>query len=256
MAKLLNFYENLKEAQSRLLRTVVAYEGVPHHVLGITNHKPDGIFRVYLLPLDQDGSTPIPDIGHIPQDHNSVGTFLDTWMATNPSSLMLRKHMNSPKFDRFRPFPLGMCNYQGRCFYLQRQPQRHREQGLTASMVDETQVTAVANHNAPNSNAGGMRFVPLFSDAVRACVLAEHPSPEECLTNLKNPQVENEAAAFHRNFALVRGPIGMMFVAYKQDVIGVLPYGDFTKMRIGRHFHHTKEAVEELGLFGDIKLLS
>ena len=46
-----NFYENLKEAQMRLLRTVVTYDNEPYYVGAITNHMKDGIFRVYLLPL-------------------------------------------------------------------------------------------------------------------------------------------------------------------------------------------------------------
>jgi hypothetical protein len=60
----------------------------------------------------------------------------------NKGHPIIRKTMNSPKFNKFRPFPLGMCNSNGRCYFLERQPLRPKvEQGLIRSMVTEKQIT-------------------------------------------------------------------------------------------------------------------
>jgi hypothetical protein len=52
-------------------------------------------------------------------------------MAEHPAAGILRKQMNSPLFNKFRPYPLGMCNTKGqRAYYLERQPNRKTEQGF------------------------------------------------------------------------------------------------------------------------------
>jgi hypothetical protein len=49
-----NTFETVKEAMMRLRRTVVVYDGQPFVVLCITNHKADGIFRIYLQATGLD----------------------------------------------------------------------------------------------------------------------------------------------------------------------------------------------------------
>lgn len=238
-----NFYENLKEALARLRGTVVVYDGLPYYVLTITNHKSDGIFRVYLDPVGED-KHPRPPIDNWPNEHPAIGMEVDEWMAANPNTPILRKMMNSPLFNKFRPYPMGMANISTGTYYLQRQPNRKMEQGLIRSMIEATRLTT--SGNSPQLQ------VDLYTPAFKACVLATHPSAEECLKAMLDPSVENDAVAFHREFALVRGPIETIFFAYKTDVIGMLPKRNFDTLFLGKKFRHTKEVVAGLNLFSNI----
>lgn len=248
MAEHVNFYENIAEANMRLRNTVVMYDGEPHYVFAITGHNKDGIFRVYMLSLTDTASKNAmpPEVGNYVQGQNELGTFLDKAMAAYPK--IVRKQMNSPMFSKFRPFPLGMCNYKAEAYYLERQPVRPKtEQGLTRNMITQVWVEAGPDRQPPTPCN-----VDLFTAAFRDCVLGAHPSAKECLRNLLDREVQNRTVAFHRNFALVRGPVGMMFLAYKEDAIGVLPNLDFSRLNLGRTFKHCREVVEELRLFGSI----
>lgn len=251
MPELVNFYENINEARMRLLRTIIMYDGLPYVVLAVCNHHLDGIFRVYLEPLGVPRPRglmyPCEEMG---TDSPSLGAAMDKFLD-NKSTPLLRKQMNSPKFNKFRPFPLGMCNYNGRVYYIERQPARHREQGLTQSMVADQLVSL-----SPKAGNSPYRTqnVSMFSPEGRACILAEHPSASECLKELCDPNVTNDAAAFHRHFALVRGPVNTLFLAYKGDVIGVLPNNSLSSVKLDRKFAHTREVVTELGVFGTVQL--
>ena len=234
----------------RLRGTVVLYDGLPHYIMAITAHNPDGIFRVYMEPLSDKmivQSPNRPPFDQYPADHPSLGTAMDEWMANNPKSVLMRKMMNSPKFNKFRPFSLGMVNYNGRVYYLERQPTRKSEQGLTSNMIAESRLRL-----DDQPTMGGPRGISLTSPALAATIRNEYPSFEECLTNLKNRTVTNEGAAFHRLFALIRGPINTMFLGYKDTVIGVLPHRDGSEVILDVNYYHTREAVQELGVFANI----
>jgi len=246
----INFYENIKEANMRLRGTVVLYYGLPHYIMAITAHNPDGIFRVYMEPLSDEmivHSSNRPPFEQYPSDHPSLGTAMDEWMEKNPKSALMRKMINSPKFNKFRPFPLGMCNYNGRVYYLERQPTRKSEQGLTSNMIAESRLRL-----DDQPIMGGPRGIALTSPALAATIRNEYPSFEECLTNLKDRTVTNDGVAFHRHFALIRGPINTLFLGYKDSVIGVLPHRDSTEVILDVNHYHTREAVQDLGIFINI----
>jgi hypothetical protein len=247
-----NFYENLKEAQMRLRGTVVLYDGIPCYVLAITNHKADGIFRIYLDPIGWDPtvSRPRPCPENYGPEDPGAGIHCDTWMEKNPNSPVMRKMMNSKLFNKFRPYPLGMCNVGTSTYYIERQPNRKSEQGLIRTMLQQTMISTAQNGGAL---ARVSSTVDVHSEAFRACVMADHPSAQTTLEQLSDPTIGNEAVAFHREFALVRGPVEMLFLAYKEDVIGVLPKNDFSLIRLGRTFGHTREVVAGLNLFADIR---
>lgn len=254
MAEYKNFYETVKEAMMRLKDTVVLYDGKPYYVLTICDHKGDGIFRIYLDELGRSDG-PAHHRHSIPYDwHDEVGGMsrgekMDQWLEKNPDQGVIRKMMNSPKFNKFRPFSLGMCNYGGSTFYLERSPTRYTQQGLINAMVNYYELMS----------SGGKQIVrrgipELTSAEFAKTVVGDYPSAKECITNLRDPEVVNTAAAFNRNFAFVKGPIGLLFLAYKFDVIGYMPYGDLSRVNIASEFRHTKEVVEELKLFEDIRV--
>lgn len=251
-----NFYESHDEALRRLRGTVVMYDDLPYYVYAITAINDDGIFRAYLYPIggdnDSPGGRPWPDTDMYNSNNPSLGPALDNWMATasGKKSGMIRKKLNSPKFNRFRPFPLGMYNHKSKCYYLERQPNRKGEQGLIRSMIDSTLITSGVV--SENEEYIARERVDVFSQAFRDCILNNHPTAQECLDNLLNPEIANEAVGFNRHFALVRGPIDLLFLAYKSDVIGVLPNNDLSSVRLGRSFQHTREVVESLNLFNSV----
>lgn len=249
--KHLNFYENLKEAQMRLRGTVVCYDGVPYSVMAICAHKPDGIFRVYLEPIGTSVNGR-PDVGNYNPEDTALGAYIDKWMAATKDCEILRKNIDSSLFNKFRPYSLGMCNYGTAVYYVERQPNRKTEQGLIRTMLSASLVSLGSETGGLLKSSPGGCPVELYSSQFKACVLADHPSPQEALANLNDPKIENNAIAFHRRFALIRGPIGMLFLAYKSEVVGVLPNGDFSTLKIGVGFSHCREVIQDLNLFPTI----
>ena len=242
-----NFYENIKEALMRLQYTVVMYDGEPYYVLTIADGKADGIFRMYMEPIGREKGSVLNSYGNVPHESDPAHRMkcMDEWMDKNPNSGVIRKMMNSPLFNKYRPFPLGMCNVGGRTLYLERQPLRHTQQGLSQAML-------VASEVSLGNIKSRLNAVDIHSPQFRDCVLGIFPEVKDCISNLLDPDIMNDAVGFHRNFAFVRGPVQTLFLAYKGDVIGLLPHGDTSTVRLAKQFAHTKEVVADLNLFGDI----
>lgn len=254
-----NFFETVKESHIRLRGTVVLYDRDPYYVFAITNHRGDGVFRIYLSSIEWNGKgDAVPDFGHIPPDHVSLGDAIDKYMLANPERGILRKRMDSSFFNKFRPFPLGMCNFKGSAYYIERQPQRKTEQGLIRAALTENRVSLAPERGGPLQQAiygaggGGLQAVDMYTSAFAACIKGAHPSPQECIHQLRDPGITNDSAAFNRHFAFVRGPCDTMFIAYKTDVVGFLPEASLRTVNIGREFRHTKEVIEDLGIFHSI----
>lgn len=249
-----SFYENLQEASRRLVNTVVLYDGQPYTVIVISEHKPDGIFRVYGWPIDTKKQFPnnLYDWGTGSAEWlKLVDKYIDDKQSDFP---MIRKHINSPGFNRFRPFPLGMINGEGRVRYWERTPLRHSEQGLTRNAVIEHWLSLVPD-NSPYSRGGGRNYPgALTGSDVANCITATHPSLEEVLKGLRDPEDNSEGVAFHRHFAVMKGPLDVMYLAYKTQVIGLIGEGEKPGVLIGRDFKHYKEVVEETKVFSFIRL--
>ena len=99
------------------------------------------------------------------------------------------------------------------------------------------------------ATVSGLRLDSTF---FKDMVLNEYPSREEAVQKLLDPNVGNEAVAFHRQCALVRGPIDTIFFAYSNDNVGFLPNCDFSVLRLSKKFIHLKESIEALGIFGAV----
>jgi hypothetical protein len=76
----------------------------------------------------------------------------------------------------------------------------------------------------------GLCDVDMMSEPFRSCVIGDYPNPDECLESDEGRRRAScqRGRRFHREFAFVRGPINMVFLAYKSDIIGVLPKLDFS----------------------------
>lgn len=250
MVQYTNFYETMKEAVIRLHNTVISYEGQGHYVLGLGTHD-DGIFRLYLEPLS---ATMLTQSGGVPQFmfEHEVGSVkytkaMDDWVDKNPAKGIIRKKMNSPMFNKFRPFPLGMLNYQGTVVYTERQPQRHTQQGLMQDhvaysfprLVEDAKPTIRVSHS-------------IFSEEFARMIRGDYPTPAKCVEELSSKDVMNQGAAFHREFCFLKGPVNLLFLTYKKDIIGYLPNRTLDYVSLSDESWHLKEKVAELNAFGDI----
>lgn len=251
MVEHINFYENMKEAQMRLVNTVVLYDGEPYHLLAIGNNKNDGIFRVYMEPTGNPKGNFYQYADHgLPSgnpDDKIRGDELDKFIESYPQYGIIRKQMNSPLFNRFRPFPLGMCNYRGSAYYLERQPCRHTQQGLTDNMVKTRPVSL--NPDSNKCPAIGVTWVEM-----RRTIMNDYPSFNDCVKNVLSEDYLNKSAAFHREFAVLVGPVDTVFLQYRTEVIGIVPNHDNTSVVLSKEFEYAKEVVEELNLFESIKI--
>lgn len=245
-----NFYETVDEVRIRLSGTVILYDGKPYYVLNVANHKGDGVFRLYLDPLRDDLPTYANYEGGVPYhwgpgDSHEYPTAMDNWMIANPKSGIIRKKMNSPLFNKFRPFALGMCNYQGKALYIARSPSRNTNQGLTGN--------GMRMYYTDLSGSSSTRSGPTIVDAeLYHTIMGQYPDPEECLKNLLDKKCSNTSVAFHREFAFIRGPLDLIFVIYRTDVVGLVLENNLTRIKLGDNFKHLREVVEQLNIFDDV----
>ena len=244
-----NFFETPQEAQMRLRGTVVLYDGEPYLVQAITGHHKDGIFRIYMeptgLPLTQQcRHDPDCPIRAYSADSPELGTALDRYIkARGENTHLIRKQMNSPLFDRFRPFPLGIVNLEDEAIYTARAPTRKSEQGLTANML---------TYRALGSDRP-IKGVDITSKEMRDAILGKYPTANEVLAALTNPNVATRSIGFHREFGFARGPIEIPFLTFRDRMVGVVPNGDTSYVKLGGNHKHLRESVEELHLFNDIR---
>lgn len=251
-----NFYETIAEARMRLDETIVLYDGLPYHVLCIADHKPDGIFRVYLDPVSDEG-TPYHRMHSVPYTWHdeydmTKGKKMDLYLESEvgKASPILRKMMNSPKFNKFRPFDLGMLNAKGRAFYVERSPTRHTQQGLTGAGLTAQAFDLIGS--AGVSKTTGAVKVSQTSPGLYSTIVGNYPDFDATLTNMTDVSVSNTSTAFNRHFAIVRGPMNLLFLAYKGEIVGYLPYNNNSEVKIGTEFSYVKEAVDDLACFQKI----
>lgn len=259
MDKLKNFYQNIDEARMRLDNSIVLYDGEPYVVLCIADHKKDGIFRIYLDLMDQKKGVAharlkIPYRYYdTPEGAGSVGPQMDKWLETKEGkeSGVIRKQLNSPAFNKFRPFPLGMVNADGGVLYTERQPIRNMQQGLTNAMI-VCHSLEIDHKNKRRPEGGSFHYfsAPCFAETIKR----KYPSLDDCRKNLLDKEVLNTGAAFHTHFALMKGPLDLLVVYYKSDAVGYLVEDSSTEftLKLGKRFNYLKEVIDNLKVFTDV----
>jgi hypothetical protein len=247
-----NFYENIKEANLRLNQTVVLYDNEPHFIMCITDHMPDGIFRVYMEPLKSNmwmRENHVPYEWHDEPNMNR-GQKMDQYLSANKNCPIVRKHMNSPLFKKFRPFDLGMCHlHDGSLLYLERRPTRSTLQGLSGNAISKHPLSLTPTKR-------GSAYCDLFSDEVADCIKGVGKvTAKEAVEALNDPSVLNDGLAIDRNFAVVRGPVGFLFLAHKTDIVGLVSKTpDSPKVTVSNSFAHLKEAIQDLSQFNSVMI--
>lgn len=249
--KYTNFYETVREANMRLKGTVILYDKEPYIVLAVSDHKKDSIFRIYLEKIGEGNfayhgnlspETQCP-IHTIPWEDTSFGSFMDDWMVKNTQFGVLRKQMNSPLFDKYRPFALGLVNYETEALYTERTPSRRTEQGLTSKMLETSSVVGLPKQRL---NLLGKEFYN--------CVKGHFPSLKESFDRIKDKQGKVESIGFSRLFGLSKGPVRLPCLFYKDTTIGYLPSADPGCLVLDEQHKHLKESICELDCFNEIIL--
>lgn len=259
-----NFYENLEEAVNRLQGTVVLYDGLPYYLVKISDHMKDKVFRVYMKRFDQlagarGGGADWPRQYYdnpydpaLPGKQIPPEVFMDKWLETpeGKKSGWLRKQINSPLFNKFRPFPLGFVNLTyGKAVFTERGPTRARPQGMTHNSVVGGHITLIETNTAEPRydqavSAGNFWGTKEFDETIRGI----YPNYRGCIDKLES-SMEVESVAFDRNFALQRGPLDMIFLAYKTKIVGIANKPSIT---LGKKFSHLKELCLDLGVVSEI----
>lgn len=261
-----NFFENIKEINMRIQGTVVLYNGSPHYVYCVTDHKSDGIFRVYMEPIPDNPNDLLEyRAKHVPYcDEYStelIGKSMDKYLSETKNTKIIRKMANSPAFNKFRPFPLGFVNdpIRGKAIFTERNPTRHTQQGLCDNMISpkdlpmlttpvKTRLTRGYNIKSDGSVTVASSFCSPF---MKATIENKYPSLELSLTMIQKP--EFSSIAFSRNFALLKGPVSSTFLCYKEDIVGLVN-PDTKEAKLSKDFKYLKELTEELNTFTKVEM--
>ena len=266
MPQFINFYENIPEAKIRLEKTIVLYNGTPYYLFHVSDYKGDGKFRVFLDNY-KGGLTAKHRLNDFPRPSNynpdSYAGIFDEWAKNHGEIGIIRKEMGSPKFNNFRPFPLGNINTNGGVVYSERTPTRNTFQGLKENMVTGCLVRPVPDVNGRSSSTlkaattGDSNVyvrVEVFGLDFYDCMLNNYPTPQEILESFKDPEVTNSGVAFHREFSIFRGPLDLLFLCYQNEGIGILPDGSMNNLIIGNKFSYLLETIQELSCFQSINV--
>lgn len=238
-----NFFENLEEARRRLMNTCVLYDGVPKIIINICDYKPDKILRVFLAPMRLWGNTP----GYL---GTASGAEMDEHIESpdGKKSEILRKHINSPAFNKFRPFPLGMMNIDGHAAYVERSPTRTTEQGLTQRAIKSITLSALPPKTSGFKPEVAVR---LGDPAFEACVTRDYPEVGESLRNLVSGEYDNTGVAFAPDWAFLKGLAGSAFLGYRHNLVGHVD--PITRvLSLDKEYRHLVEAATELKFFSNV----
>lgn len=211
-----NFYENLEEASFRLNQSIVMYDNKPVFIHSLENHK-DGIVRVQIQELP---------------------------LSETENNAFTRKMINSPKFNRFRPFELGNMNLlSGGVIYpyrLERIPVRTRIQGTTGTNTRLNPLFPELRN--PNFNFNSLLYNEGFVEMCRGI----YPTWNEYI------ETGIPSCALGRDIAVrLSESTGLRFLKYKELYVGVVTEKGVVVLY--PKFNYLREAIEELLVFSSVK---
>lgn len=261
MAKHKNFFETINEAKMRLNNTIVQYRNDFYKINSVgTGVSGDGKFRVYMeqLGFGKEASIRLRKYGFpSSMDYSSPNRWeaYDKFLEKYPDIGFTRKYASSKYFHKFRPFPLGNVNQDGSVIYCERSPTRNMNQGLLAEAILSTIVTPSSGGSTDSSGVSlmeglGGAYINSMSPEFYAMLKGIYPSFDEVIGNLLDPEISNEGCAFHREFSVMRGPLGLLFLCHRHTGVGLI---DSDKnLTLGRPFEYLLEQLEELNVFNSI----
>lgn len=207
-----NFYDNREEAEIRLSRSLISYEGRPVYVDQVSEDYADGLCRLHIREL--------------PYDENTKAS---------------RKIINSPGFRSFQPIKTGWfngyqwCNERGvnlHATYFSRRGARRRRQGLSndnlfKSNVDPQSILLPAELNTVIRDPG-------FADSLKGVF----PTLDEALATL----TRDTSMAIGLEWCIHRDGSGFTWLFYQTDKIGMFFRGS---LFLFDNFAYLREMVQE-----------
>ena len=201
-------YDNLEDVKSKLLGTIVMYDGVPCHIK-----------QVYTAA----------DYGNDEHEY---------WLATSNlgGRLVITRGLTDPLFN-FTKFNIGYANYKSAAVWWYRLPYKQYRQGLKADQF--------RYHASEKAAALGIFSFGTGKD-IDQMLKAEYPGFEEVEKTIKSQ--ENGGLpivqAFHKNFALSHDRIhDDMILEYKGQLIGNII--DRKTFKLLSEYSHLNEVVQE-----------
>jgi hypothetical protein len=199
-------------------------------------------------------------MGSMPTHHDygptGIGEKLDQLVESiGPKYGLIRKYADSMHFNKFRPFPLGNVNTGGGVVFTERTPTRNMHQGMLPDAVMATNVVSTPARS-PSKKRGLLMKQSLPINNTRVDVwgsdfynmlIGEYPSYSEVVENLRDPDILNEGCAFHRNYSVLRGPLGMLFLCYQHHGVGMIEKNDH--LVLASSHEYLKEEITELKIF-------
>lgn len=208
-----NFYENREEAEFRLSGSVVMYDGDPVYVQTVENHDDETVrLNIATLPLNENGG-----------------------------GKTVRKKIDSPLFNKFRPFDMGNVNFLHNGVIspirIERTPARTRVQGTTGancriSMIHKG-TPAVANWSMILQNEGFVEMCKGVYPTFREFL--DSGAPAVCISS---------------DFTVSKGESGLIGLAYRFDKIGIVNTKGM--VFLFPKYKYLKEMLEELKDFTGI----
>lgn len=260
MVDYLNFYENADEVNRRLRGTVVLYDGKPYYVMTLAMASVDSIVRLYLEPLssehrplllDNYKMKALTDKGisfpwqQYPHGSSSMISAMETFTKQVPELGILRKKINSPSFNKFRPFPLGYSLQDGGYpVYVMRKPVRKGYQGFSSARA------AVINLDAVDGYFNSGNF-DINSPALYNAIVADWPTYHAAVGKmLQNPSQLGQP--FHRDLAIIRGPCDSFFLGHRYQIVGQITDLPTGSIRLAKSCQHLFETLSEMNIFQSI----
>lgn len=246
-----SLYETMEEATMRLKDSIVMYDKKPHWVITAADSHPDGVLRLYLVPYDKNldywFSHNTAPCSWFNEGELTRRVKMDAYIKANPIFGIIRKRINSSKFNSFRPFPLGMMKLsKDAVFYAQRAPVRHTYQGLKFSAIMGYHFSGENLVENPTPTRID-RVSRVYSKGMEDMFLGLYPSYEEVLEKFASGEA---TAPLNRDFCLIRGPLNIKYLAYQCSIVGVLPDSRTVQVPLDRAY--LTEVISGLNIFQEI----
>lgn len=212
-------FEDLNQARARLSSGVFTFDGEPISVRTVEPHS-DGVLRVFFDYLGHNGEPPAGRAG-------------------------VRKMINSPSFNRFKPFDLGFINMnesrfgeaaENRALFSARRPVRMSRSGLTGENFVAKALYGSLNREG-RSQTEGIDFSHIvntrsFCDMVRG----RYPSFSECFDYVRSNRAAGSSMAFDRKWALSREDSGLIWLYRDSEKVGLMSERGLILLNAQRHF--------------------
>lgn len=257
-------FDNLADAQQKLQQSIVLYQGIPVFVHAVLNSRPDGIFRVYFKPIPL--TLPVDFNNDPDEDEAGVQEIVNPFRPMRGDDMReldrryradgcIRKKINSPHFNGFRPITLGYMNhFEGTNtlpIFVVRSTARQYSQGVKLRTLT---FERPALFNEPVDRMGEANLAR--SIGFKEMVANEYPSIKDAIDVIKDDSKAPKGVAVSRDVAIMyQSDLAMYLVFVRNQLVGYLDdsQGDRFVVSVSKEKRHLKEILEGVGFVVNVK---